>query len=247
MISQLNKTISWFKSHPLPSAIIATILFVSATFGTFPDIYKRFMEYETNEENTHSIEKKVYWLGYDLGNEGLVYSDSTYLLSVSDGALNNSGLTREKLEKLSKLAKTEIFLMQSRYNQLKINIEIEKTISNIERQHGVAFGEIKDREVVKKLGLLTFQDIRESQGRKISNLFFIAFFSSMSKQNGLGMYTEEYQSDYIDLAPLVNRKLQENGLEYSIKERIDKKLGIINEVNKLDKFMISKYGKGQKL
>jgi len=239
---QLREMISWFKNHPLPTAIVAIILFITAVFGNFPDIHKKLIESEIAEKKVHSLEKKIYRLGLGLGKQGLIYSDSAYLLSISDNALNESGLTKTKLRKLSKLAKTEILLMQSKFDRLKVNIQIAETIGYIEKQHSVAFGKTKPRDVVNKLGLLTYEDIRELHGKTLSNLFFIGFFSGISKQNGLGMFKDEYQAEYIGLAPLVNLRLKENNLSLSIKETVDEKLGIIDEIIKLEEFMASKYG-----
>ena len=70
----------------------------------------------------------------------------------------------------------------------------------------------------------------------------MAIFCTMSKQNGICMYIEEYQDDYIELAPLVNKKLRDNNFKYSIKEVVDTKLGIIDEVTKLENFLSLKYG-----
>jgi hypothetical protein len=117
----------------------------------------------------------------------------------------------------------------------------EDSINNIEKQHKAIFGVVKDREVVRKLALLTSNNIQESNGKGVSNLFFIGFFISISKQNGLGRYTEQCKLDYIEYAPYVNQMLQVNDLKYSINERLREGLGIFNELAGLEKFMSSMY------
>jgi hypothetical protein len=124
MTNTLSKIVTWIKSHPLPTSVVATILFVTATFGTFPDILERFSEYGSSEEKTYETGRKAYWLGYKLGEYGLVYSTSIYLLSFRDNVLKEMGLIRERLEKLSKVTKTEVILLQSKYDQLGINLNI---------------------------------------------------------------------------------------------------------------------------
>jgi len=193
---------------------------------------------------SEDIEPKVYYeiysIGYDLSKySSLIWEAERLKQSTSSDVLKKYGMSYDGLEKHIKLLNSEIKLTQTRFDALKLNININNILEEFKKMFLI----VNQKNDVEKVMFNVYRQIHRNivfhYNKKLADIFFIAVFCGDHSRRGIGLYEEERVAPYNELAPKINDMLSNNNYNISVKNNVDNTQLLIQELERLDFFMRS--------
>jgi hypothetical protein len=202
----------------------------------------------SNDDNSSKkATKEIYELAYELGSTAISYYDYISASRYSDEEFKSYGIAnpnRMEINRLIKNSKTKLFSIQIKYNEMDIDISIQKIIDLLNSEKFEKSIYDGNHVFVEQIISISEDYIREKCGLNCEDFHLIGLFTSLNKYSGYLPYENELIQYYSETSPIVNSILQKNQINFSIKE-IDMKS--IQDIKKNTEFIRYFSGPGNEI